>query len=103
MSISKITLLLSCLILSACQTTGIRELSANDPNYAKLSQKQNNNAEFKNYPTVQTDQLRMYVFTEFEDTNEKQQERDGYFIDFEITTNKEQKQKQKMRNNSVKH
>jgi len=84
MSVLKSALVLSSLLLSACQTTSIRELSESEPNKAKLAQQQNTGAVNNEYPTVQEDHLRMYVFTSFEPIHEKQAERDGYFIDFKV-------------------
>lgn len=84
MSVFKSALVLSSLLLSACQTTSIRELSESEPNQAKLTQQQNTGAVKNKYPTAQEDHLRMYVFTSFEQTYEKQAERDGYFIDFKV-------------------
>lgn len=84
MSVFKNTLLFSCLLLSACQTTSIRELSKNEPNKAQLAQHQSTGTANNNYPIVQEDHLRMYVFTSSEQTNEKQVGRDGYFIDFKV-------------------
>lgn len=87
MSVFKSALILSCLLLSACQTTSIRELSKSEPNKAQLAQQQGSQAIKNNYPIVQEDHLRMYVFTSFEQENEKQTTRDGYFIDFKVKQN----------------
>lgn len=84
MSVFKSALILGCLLLSACQTTSIRELSKSEPNKAKLAQESSTGAIKHNYPEVLEDHLRMYVFTSFEQENEKQTTRDGYFIDFKV-------------------
>jgi len=84
MSVFKSALLVSCLLLSACQTTSIRELSKSEPNKAQLAQQKSSGAIKNDYPIVQEDHLRMYVFTSFEQANEKQTARDGYFIDFKV-------------------
>ncbi len=84
MSVFKSILLFSCLLLSACQTTSIRELSASESNKAKLAQEQSSAPVNNNYPTVQENHLRMYVFTSLEPTDNEQAVRDGYFIDFKV-------------------
>lgn len=84
MSVFKSALIASCLLLSACQTTNIRELSANEPNKAKLAQEQSSEATNNNYPTAQENHLRMYIFTSLEQTDKEQTVRDGYFIDFKV-------------------
>lgn len=93
MSAFKVFLVASCLLLSACQTTSIREQSASEPNKASIEQNQRSGTANTNYPTVQADHLRMYVFTSIDQANQEQTERDGYFIDFKVnkklSTNKE--------------
>ena len=93
MSVFKNILIVSCILLSACQTTSIREQSASEPNKASIEQKQSSGASNTNYPTVQAEHLRMYVFTSIDQADQEQTERDGYFIDFKVnkklSTNKE--------------
>lgn len=84
MSAFKNILIASCLLLTACQTTSIREKSANKPNKASIEQNKNSEASNSNYPEAQKNHLRMYVFTSLEQTGKEQTVRDGYFIDFEI-------------------
>jgi hypothetical protein len=84
MSAFKVFLVASCLLLSACQTTSIREQSASEPNKASIEQNQRSGTTNTNYPTVQEDHLRMYVFTSIDQANQEQTERDGYFIDFKV-------------------
>lgn len=84
MSVLKTVLVSICLLLSACQSTSIREMTANEPNTAKKEQTNARQAASKNYPATPENQLRMYVFTSSDDNTEKNQPRDGYFIDFKI-------------------
>ncbi|MBL4822048.1 MAG: hypothetical protein JKX90_00795 [Colwellia sp.] len=89
MSVLKLALLSSCLLLTACQTTSLRELSASEPNKAKTEQNKISGAENGDLPAPQASHLRMYVFTSYQDEDEKNNKRDGYFIDFEVTNNQE--------------
>ena len=85
MTFSKIILLLSCLLLSACQSTSIREMSSDIANTAKLLDTKKKQQDSSGFPEPATDQLRMYVFTSKESSKDKHDPRDGYFIDFNVT------------------
>jgi hypothetical protein len=85
MSVFNSILIASCLLLlSACQTTSIREQSASEPNKASIEQNKSSGGTNNNYPTVQESHLRMYVFTSTDQADKEQAERDGYFIDFKV-------------------
>ena len=84
MSVLKLALISSCLLLTACQTTSLRELSSSEPNNAKIEQDNTSGAQHSELPAPKASHLRMYVFTSYQDEDEKNNEREGYFIDFEI-------------------
>ncbi len=88
MPVLKAVLIATCLFLSACQSTSIREMTENEPNNAKKEQNNTSQSASKDYPATQENQLRMYVFTSSDDVNEENQPRDGYFIDFKIKPKK---------------
>ncbi|MGL1958371.1 MAG: hypothetical protein OCD00_13750 [Colwellia sp.] len=94
MSVLKLALLSICILLTACQTTSIRELSASEPNNARIEQNKTAGPKNGDYPSPQASHLRMYVFTSYQDEDEKSNERDGYFIDFEVE-NKQNKNLEK--------
>ena len=85
MTFSKIILLFSCLLISACQSTSIREMSSDKANTAKLLDTKKKQQDSSDFPEPATDQLRMYVFTSKESSKDKHDPRDGYFIDFNVT------------------
>lgn len=74
---SSILLLLLSLSLTACQTTSLREVS-NSQVSATAPQQQG-----PDYPAPEENQLRMYIFTGFDDPENQNKPRQGYFIDFE--------------------
>lgn len=78
----KFFLIITCLLLSACQTTSIREITASESNTAKKEQNNTTQLTGENYPEKQENHLRMYVFTSHQKSSDKEAERDGYFIDF---------------------
>lgn len=85
MTLTKTLLLISCLVLSACQTTSIREATSDEANYAKQLTAENKQQDSSSFPEPEEDQLRMYVFTSKDASKDKDDPRDGYFIDFNIT------------------
>lgn len=84
MPVFKNALIVSCLLLSACKTTSIREQSASEPNKARIEQNQSSGITNNNYPAAQENHLRMYVFTSMDQADKEQPEREGYFIDFKV-------------------
>ena len=84
MSVLKAALIATCLFLSACQSTSIREMTENEPNKAKKEQKKTSQWANKDYPATSENQLRMYVFTSSDNVTEENEPRDGYYIDFKI-------------------
>lgn len=85
MTFSKIILLFSCLLISACQSTSIREMSSDKANTAKLLDTKKKQQDSSNFPEPAAEQLRMYVFTSTESSKDKHDPRDGYFIDFNVS------------------
>ena len=85
MTFSKIILLLSCLLLSACQSTSMREISSDEANTAKQLTANKKQQDSSDFPEPAAEQLRMYVFTSKESSKDKHDPRDGYFIDFNVT------------------
>jgi len=85
MTLTKIFSLIICLLLSACQSTSIREATGDEANYAKQLTADNKQQDSSNFPEPEEDQLRMYVFTSKEASKGKHDPRDGYFIDFNVT------------------
>ncbi len=92
MTLTKIFLLIICLFLSACQSTSIRELSSSEANTAKLLDTKPKQQDSSDFPEPEADQLRMYVFTSKEASKGKDDPRDGYFIDFNVTRKPASKQ-----------
>ncbi len=88
----KISCIFSCIALSACQSTSIRDLSADEANNAKQGFEQPTKQKSSDFEPPQASQLRMYVFTGFEHEGDKENGRDGYFIDFSISDAKTQQQ-----------
>ncbi len=83
---------LCCLLLSACQSTSLREISSDKDNFAKQGQIDKSKQDSSSFPAPQVSQLRMYVFTGFEHKDELSEIRDGYYVDFSVTeaTSKQQ-------------
>ncbi|NRA56396.1 MAG: hypothetical protein HRU23_19835 [Gammaproteobacteria bacterium] len=79
---SHILLVLVTLTLTACKTTSIREFS--NEQTSKTMQAVNQPA--ADYPPPSASQLRMYIFTGFDDLDKKNHQRQGYFIDFETNS-----------------
>ncbi len=75
----KLIALCGCLFVTACATPSMGELAASEPNQAKLSSEQ---AAVKQYDQQPEDQLRMFIYTEFDKQGRNQKGRDGYFVDF---------------------
>jgi len=85
MTVTKIFLLACCVLLTACQSTSIREASSDKANTAKQLTTNTNQQDSSDFPEPAADQLRMYVFTSKEPSKDKDDPRDGYFIDFNVT------------------
>ena len=71
--------------LSGCQSTSLREYSAEQSNTAKSLTEQQADL---NYPTPAESHLRMYIFTSEERMASGQESREGYYVDFAIEENK---------------
>jgi len=63
-------------------------MTASAPNTAKQEQIAREDSATKDYPDAQTNHLRMYVYTgyEYQDKYSTKEDRDGYYIDFELPT-----------------
>lgn len=71
-------------LLTACETMSIREMTADEENIAKQEQNKTADSIGTDYPDLPENHLRMYVFTAYEDLEEEEAERDGYYIDFKV-------------------
>ena len=91
MSVLKTILIASCLLLCACQSTGLREITASEPNTAQKEHNHISQSVGEDYSTAQENHLRMYVFTSYQEPDEKEAVRSGYFIDFKTTAAPSQK------------
>jgi len=74
----KTLIALAFILLTSCASPSMRELAESDPNEAKVASKENT---VKHYGKQPKDQLRMYIYTEFDKKNRNRNGRDGYFID----------------------
>ena len=84
MKIYRILGLAVTVLLSACQTTTLREYSDDEPNQARQQLEQEKLPE---YQSPKESQMRMYVFTDFEQKNTVAKPRTGYYVDFEVKNN----------------
>lgn len=81
MTIYKLSLITAIFTLIGCQSTSLREVDSDPINQAEYEQ---NIDKLPSYEAPKEHQLRMYVFTGFEAKKLTNNERDGYYIDFNI-------------------
>ncbi len=77
------------LLLSGCQTTSLREFSANESNAAKKITESTNAVD--DYPEPAESHHRMFIFTSAEKKADGKESRDGYYIDFSTETKVKEK------------
>ncbi len=85
MKLIHVSALFVAVILTGCQTTSLREYSADESNDAKKLTELNVAAD---YPEPAETHHRMFIFTSFEKNSDGKEERDGYYIDFSTESNK---------------
>lgn len=88
--LNQYVLIAFCLVLSACQSTSIREYSADQPNLAKQGLAQQTKQQAAKQQPPQENQLRMYVFSGYEHKADKKAVRQGYYIDFAVAQSESQ-------------
>ena len=83
MKLIHLNALFVAVLLVGCQTTSLREYSANESNVAK---KLTESKGVTDYPEPTESHQRMFIFTSAEKKGDGKENRDGYYVDFSTET-----------------